>query len=153
MIQVKRSEAVSRLIERIENGDLVALDLQKEIRFIFQEHVSQPDSRKCQICQTPLVGRQEFFCLGHWDYVIVDLPINRPYFELLNDFATWLCNNLTDPEIVYSQSHWLGVIKGHSRCEFCDRPSPLIEQLVNRNGTVLKKHIVCHDHASFRSVK
>lgn len=153
MIQMERSTAVSRLIDRIENGDLVALDLQDEIRFVFQEHVSHPDLRKCQICKTPLVGRQEFFCFGHWDYVIVDLPLQRPYYELLKDFAEWLRNNLLGPAIAYSQIHWLGVIKGHSRCEVCDRSSPIIEQLMNNDGNVLKQHIVCQDHASFRTVE
>ena len=154
MIQAKRQMAVSRLIGQIENGDVVALDLQDEIRFIFQEHLSHNhSSRKCQICNTPLVGRQEFFCFGHWDYVIVDLPLNQPYAELLKGLALWLRNNLMDPGIVYSQHHWKVIISGHSRCEVCDRSSAIVEQLVNHNGSVLKKHIVCHDHASFQLVE
>lgn len=153
MIQAKRQMAVSRLIGQIENGDVVALDLQDEIRFVFQEHLSHNHSRTCQICNTPLVGRQEFFCFGHWDYVIVDLPLNQPYAELLKGFALWLRNNLMDSEIVYSQHHWKVVINGHSRCEVCDRSSAIVEQLVNHNGSVLKKHIVCHDHASFQLVE
>ena len=151
MIQQKRSHAVSQLIKRIERGEVVPLDLQEDVRFVFRESETLADPKHCAICGIPLVGCQEGFCAGHWDCVIVDIPVRDPYTVLLRDVAVWLRENLVGPTIVHTHGHWHGVMTGHLRCELCDRPTPIIERLQNHHGTVVKLHVVCHDHASFRT--
>jgi hypothetical protein len=151
VIQQKRSRAVSQLVERIERGEVVPLDLQEEVRFVVRESETLADPKHCAICRIPLVGRQEGFCVGHWDYVIVDIPVRDPYIVLLRDVAVWLRENLVDPAIVRTHD-WRGATTGHLRCELCDRPSPIIERLQNHHRKIVKQHVVCHDHASFRTI-
>jgi hypothetical protein len=150
MIQERRNRAVARLIERINHGDLVALDLQDEIRVAFTDPSKSTERINCKVCEVPLVGRQRDFCFGHWDYVTFNLPSAPTYHELLIHVAAWLRTQMTDLRIERRTAFWLAVIKGHSRCEVCNCMTHNVECLVGSNGTEIKTHTVCEDHAFIR---
>lgn len=152
MIQEDRVRSINDLIASIEMGVIVSLDNHAS-RFIFRELLEQHDPAHCAICNVPLIGRQTHFCSGHWDYVVADIPLSQPYHEVLRALVNWLKVNLYEPTIVRSHAHWLGVVKGRVRCEMCGRTTSVVEMLQASDGTMVKRHTVCEDHAFARSLR
>ena len=149
LIQLKRHNAIVRLMDEIERGLTPAVD-RHPARFIFREQLHEADPTKCAVCTVPLIGRQRHFCSGHWDYAIADVKLNQPYGRVLKSLAIWLRENLQNPRITRHSHYWLGVLKGAFRCEVCDRSTDLQEVLESNAQQWLKQHTVCTDHASFR---
>lgn len=149
MIQQQRRDAIARLISEIELGQIPSID-SHGARFIFQQHLLEANPAACAICSVPLIGRQRHFCSGHWDYVVVDLPLEQPYHRLLTSLAAWLRENLLEPQIIRHHHYWLGVAKGVHTCEVCGRTTEHQEALESDSERVVKRHTVCEDHASFR---
>ena len=149
MIQLQRSNAIDNLIREIEMGNLPSID-HHGARIIFREQLQEADPTKCAICEVPLIGRQEHFCSGHWDYAIVDVSLDQPYHRVLTSLAEWLRENLLRPEISHHRHYWLGVAKGAHKCEVCDCTTDGSEVLGSHSELWNKQHTVCDDHASFR---
>ena len=149
LIQQKRRDAIARLISEIDHGEIPSID-RHGARFIFQQHILEADPAACAICGVPLIGRQQHFCSGHWDYVVVDLPLDQPYHRLLTSLAAWLRENLSEPQITWHYHYWLGVAKGMYKCEVCECTTGHQEVLGSDSERAVKRHAVCEDHASFR---
>lgn len=146
MIQWNRRNAISRLIAEIERGLVPAID-RHPARFIFLEQLQNADPTKCAVCDVPLIGRQEHFCAGHWDYVVVDVSLDQPYGQMLKSLAAWLRANLSNPRIVHANHYWLGVVKGALRCEVCGLKSSIQEVLASDAEAWVKRHTVCKESA------
>lgn len=149
MIQSERHDAITDLIRKIELGDIPSIDRHRA-RFIFREQLHEANSAECAICGVPLIGRQEHFCSGHWDYAIVDVTLDQPYHRILTSLAEWLRENLLHPRISHHHHYWLGVAKGFHKCEVCGCTTDGLEVLRSHSEIWKKQHTVCKDHMSFR---
>ena len=149
MIQSKRHDAITNLIRKIELGDIPSID-HDGARIIFREQLREANLAEYAICGVPLIGRQEHFCSGHWDYAIVDVTLDQPYHRVLASLAKWLRENLLHPQLVRDDHYWLGVIKGAHTCEVCNRNTSFREVLKSDPDQWVKQHTVCDDHMSFR---
>lgn len=147
MIQWKRRNSIAALIREIELGRTPSLD-RHPARLIFGEHLQRADTTKCAICGITLIGRQQHFCSGHWDYAIVDVPLDQQYAQVLASLSEWLRAHLRNPQVTRQNHHWLGVAKGAFTCEVCEQPSGFHEILRTDSHPSLKRHTVCEDHMS-----
>lgn len=58
---------------------------------------------------------------------------------------------LRETSVWSSASNLEGFLAGTSLCEVCGTVTANTERLLNRSASLLKEHIVCPEHQSFRS--
>ena len=146
-----RQTAIARLGERIDSGELVAIDL-SGARLITPRHPIPDDDRVCIVCGCALIGTQVEPCSGHWDYLRIEgIDPDQPYTAFLEALRTWLVERaaglwVETLQIGYPVGKWV-------KCEVCGQGTSLVEHIGNDRGEVLKRHYVCADHRSFRDSK
>lgn len=161
MTQPDRDRTIRDLLTRIRAGESPAVDLYlRDGRFLLpmttRSRVPLPTSdipggggtTRCGVCTIPLVGSQESFCWGHWDYLVAEpLDPSMRYREKLGVLADWLEHHALGLHVVSSPLAWA---RGRIKCEVCGGAASISESLVNEAGSRLKRHDVCDDHVSFR---
>ena len=149
MHQTNRDHAVTEWINQLITGIPSPNDFHHGARVYFPSAINTAKPGSCLVCNATLIGKQDQFCHGHWDYVFVP-KANLASSETLVEFIE-LNLRLTFVEI--TRQDWNLVTKGHSRCEICNTPTDNVEELRSGLGHTLKRHVVCPDHQSFRSVE
>ncbi len=146
MQQSLRNQAIQNFISSVEAGHLPTPHWSTNGLRLTRVS-TDPDTRECIVCRVPLLGDQKRLCSGHWDFVILDESL-RSY----RDIANYAKKNMIGLYILHKPygGHWYPIFKGVIRCQVCGDRTILVESLQNADGQVLKSHVVCRDHASFR---
>ena len=144
-----RNDVVIRFIQRIDDGEIVSLDLEG-LRLISPRSRGTNDGPTCSVCGCGLLGTQKGLCTGHWDYLRVEgVDPDQRYADFLLALRGWLSRRASGLWVDAVYAGWPAV--NHCRCEVCGVATSLVEQLGNDRGEILKHHFVCADHRSFRA--
>jgi|GEM_PF-6099148 len=152
MEQLSRGQAVLEFIELLKAGIPIPQRFHEGSRVYFADAIATADDNCCVVCGLQLVGKQKMLCAGHWDWLqfepLEDFEFEQnPHHSLIEFLNIYVRRTLVIP----TQNHWQAGLHGHSRCELCQRITLNVEMLVNLPlGSVLKRHTVCREHASFR---
>ena len=152
MEQLARGKAVLEFIEQLRAGIPIPQRYHEGARIYFADALATANDNSCVVCGLQLIGKQKMLCAGHWDWIQFE-PLEEFEFEqnpsasLIEFLHIFLRRTL----IIPSQNNRQAGLHGHSRCELCQRITLHVESLVNLPlGSVLKRHTVCLEHASFR---
>ena len=155
MEQTARGQAVRDLIDQLEAGGRIPSLLHDGAQIYFDDAVALAIPGTCVVCGLQLLGQQRELCAGHWDWVKFEpLEENQLEFNPNSALIEFLYINLRETFVITSKTHWQAGLKGHSRCELCNRTTLNVEKLVTLpHGSTLKSHTVCVEHATFRCEK
>lgn len=152
MEQIARGHAVRELINQLEAGHSIPQRFHEGARIYFDDAVTLATPGTCVICGLQLFGQQQELCAWHWDWVMFEpLEENQLDFNPNSALIEFLYIYLRETFVITSKTHWQAGLKGHSRCELCNRTTLNVEKLVTLpHGMTLKSHTVCVEHATFR---
>lgn len=151
MLQTKRHESVVELINDLDAGAPLPAELHHGARFYFPRAVNAAAAARCIVCNVQLIGQQRLLCSGHWDWVQFE-PFEEFDYEMNPRISIieFLQIHLSNTFIVTQRRSWPAVLKEDAHCEVCGRLTDNVEQLWNRYATILKSHVVCPEHQTFR---
>ncbi len=144
MKQVIRDKAIQVLVS-IDDAVVEEFIKQPNTARLLDVHVVDAVSSEfCAVCSASLLGNQTNFCAAHWDYLLVDWDAST-----VGDSDSWL--GFPTPGFVLEEhARGLEIIadlyEGEDHCEVCDHSGIVTESVINRNGVVLKHHVVCTEH-------
>lgn len=151
MFQTARGRDVRTLIDQLRAGAPPPTLLHEGARLYFPLAVAASAPGRCVVCATPLVGRQQWLCAGHWDWVLFE-PLEVVAHEMfpVQAIIEFLEIILGQTSVWTSPSNHDEARDGDSRCEVCNAATPNVETLRSRYSSVIKEHIVCSAHRTFR---
>jgi len=149
--QTRRNAAIRAFIEAVRADALPGIGMPNPMRVLLPVHVEAAPTGHCAVCHCTLIGQQQLLCSGHWDYVLFDVPMTRPYSGYLEQLADWLEATMDSLSVYPNWTNQIAITRGGRVCEVCERGTSHREQLLDGTGTVIKYHYVCPDHVSFRS--
>lgn len=151
MFQTARARHVRTLIDELRAGSPPPALIHEGARVYFPLAVEAATPGMCVVCSTPLVGRQNSLCSGHWDWVLFE-PLEVIAHEMfpVASIIEFLEIILGETSVWNSPSNENEARDGESRCEVCNVATPNVETLRSRYSSVIKEHIVCPAHQSFR---
>lgn len=151
MFQTARDREVRTLINQLRAGSPPPTLLHEGARIYFPLAVEASSPGLCLVCATPLVGRQESLCSGHWDWVQFE-PLELVAHELfpVPSIIEFLEIFLCETSVWSHPTNLEEARSGRSRCEVCDTITANVETLRTRSSSAIKEHIVCPAHRTFR---
>ena len=150
----ERSAAIADLADQIESGELLRIpDRHHKGRLLFSPRREPGTEGTCLVCGIALVHKQVDLCWGHWDYIIIDAPVDdHERGPHLDDVIDEL-RSLTGLEVRQFRGHYNGVMHGGYRCEVCPHIYGVNEIIVTSDARTVRKHCVCPDHVTFRTLE
>ncbi len=149
MFQSSRSSAVNEWINELRAGAPIPTDMHRGARVYFSALADAAAPGVCVVCGTPLVGRQENLCAGHWDWLLFEpLEEIQMLFNPTNALIEFL-------RIFVHNGFVISTDEGHdpdegATCEVCGTGTTTRETLYTCNGGSIKEHAICPDHRTFR---
>lgn len=151
MFQSARDREVKELINALEAGSTAPTTLHHGARLYFPADMQETEPGTCLVCAATLIGQQQHLCSGHWDWLLfapleeLQYVIN-PTAALIEFLEIFLVDTLiwsSDRNIELAQP-------GRSRCEVCNCITANVEELRNKDLQLIKDHVVCPAHQTFR---